>query len=196
MIKTLDSLGWRLRNDAWDLYETTFREVNALAVQRHLMYRAEFDDVMGDDRVRKYLALDNAGNLAGLATFTNDLYSMPLISPDYFARRWPAEFGDRTIWYCGFVGVHPDRQHSGVFAELVETMWRDAAGGLICLDLCRENGEFRRMERVIPLMLHRLAGPGEATRMDTQTFWLYQYPGPTEVDTEDAAPAGVAGTAA
>lgn len=163
---------------AWRLYEGAFRPLDELAVQRHLMYRSEFDEVMADDRVRKYTAHTDAGELAGLSTFTNRLESMPLISPAYFARRWPTQYAQGRVWYCGFVAVEPP--HSGAFGDLVEAMWVDGTAdrGLIALDFCEYNDVTRRMGRVIGLMLHRLAGQAGdelvAVRLDQQKFWGYQ----------------------
>lgn len=76
-VKTVDQVQAELRDEAWTLYSEAFEELNALAVQRHLMYRNEFDDVMGDPRVQKYLCLDDDDTLRGLAVYTNDLGSMP-----------------------------------------------------------------------------------------------------------------------
>lgn len=178
MIKQFDTLPRDLTAEAWTLYEETFRDLNAYAVQRHLMYRAEFDDVMGDDRVEKYLALDDDGALVGLSTYTNQLDAMPLISPAYFARRWPDLYATRRIWYCGFVAVHPRGQGGTAFGELVEAMYRVAAAqnGIIALDTCKHNNDTRHLDRVIPLMLHRLSGEVRTERMDEQTFWLYEFP--------------------
>ena len=53
------------------------------------MYRAEFHDVLADERVDKYVVTAPDGSLAALATMTNELAVVPLISPDYFAHRWP-----------------------------------------------------------------------------------------------------------
>ena len=88
---------------AWELYEGAFGELRSLAVQRHLMYQSEFDDVLLDSRIQKYLCLDDDGRLCGLSTYTNDLFAMPLIAPEYFARRWPELYHENKVWYCGFV---------------------------------------------------------------------------------------------
>jgi hypothetical protein len=163
---------------AWELYSTAFREINALAVQRHLMYRSEFMEVMNDQRIQKYLCLDESGNLCGLSTYTNDLSSWPLISPEYFERRWPELYAQRKIWYCGFVAVLPAGRNNNSFAELVEAMYLVAAtqNGIIGLDFCQHNDDMRKMSRVVRLMLHRFSGDVQAERMDQQSYWLYQFP--------------------
>ncbi|HEU4347241.1 MAG TPA: hypothetical protein VFR35_05580, partial [Actinoplanes sp.] len=60
LVKVIDQItGGELREALWKLYEEAFRELRSLAVQRHLMYRSEFDEVMNDCRVQKYLALED-----------------------------------------------------------------------------------------------------------------------------------------
>ncbi len=168
-----------LIESAWRLYEEAFQDLKSLAVQRHLMYRDEFDEVMRDSRVQKYLCFsDDGGELVGLSTYTNDLHAMPLIAPEYFARRWPEQYRQRKIWYCGFVAVGSAKQYRGAFADLVEAMYLMAANqnGIIALDFCRYNDQLRNMSRVIRLMLHRLSGGVQAECMDQQSFWVYEFP--------------------
>jgi hypothetical protein len=177
-VKVVDEVHETLLEDAWTLYHGAFRELNALAVQRHLMYRSEFDEVMRDQRVQKYLCLDDDDTLCGLSTYTNDLYAVPLISPPYFERRWPQHFAERRIWYCGFVAVDPKGRTANAFGELVRAMYLVAAtqNGIIALDMCRLNDQVRRLSRVVPLMLHRLSGEVRTERMDEQSYWLYEFP--------------------
>lgn len=160
---------------AWQLYDTAFRHLNALTVQRHLMYRSEFDDVMTDRRVEKWLAYSDDGVLLGLATYTNQLSAWPLISPEYFARRWPAHYADGRIWYCGFVAV-PTHEH-GIFVKLIEAMYRHAEerDGVISLDICRHNIEAYRLDRAIGTWLRRISsGRVRSEAADSQTFMIYE----------------------
>jgi hypothetical protein len=167
--------------EAWQFYVEAFQDLNALAVQRHLMYRSEFDEVMRDHRIQKYLSLDDDGTMCGFSTYSNDLDAMPLIAPEYFARRWPDLYAQRKIWYCGFVAVLPrgsKGRANNTFAALVEAMYLVAAtqNGIIGLDFCQYNDEVKHMSRAVRLMLHRFSGGVQAERMDSQSFWLYQFP--------------------
>ena len=177
-VKIVDQVDHEQRDTAWQLYSEAFAELNALAVQRHLMYRHEFDDVMADPRVAKYLCLDGDGNLRGMSTYTNDLDAVPLISPPYFERRWPQQYQQRRIWYCGFVATQTDAAAATAFGELVTAMYHTAAvaDGLIALDFCHRTDEVRQMSRVVRLMLHRLSGHVRAQRIDEQQYWLYEFP--------------------
>jgi hypothetical protein len=177
-IKILDALHDSLLEDAWTLYRDAFQELNALAVQRHLMYRHEFDEVMHDRRVHKYLCLDDDGALCGLSTYTNDLDAVPLISPAYFERRWPTHYAQRRIWYVGFVAVHRNGRAMNAFVELVEAMQLVAAprNGIVGLDVCRYNDEARRLSRATNLLVRRITSTVRMERADEQSYWLYEFP--------------------
>ncbi len=177
-VKVVQALDAHLLPRAWAMYWDAFNQLNAEAVQRHLMRRHEFDQVMADGRVQKYLCFDDTDTLVGLATYTNQLDAVPLISPAYFARRWPDLFDEHRIWYCGFVSVAPAAQATGPFQALVESMWRQAddTAGVIVLDLCRRNAD-RGLAQTIPLMLGRLAGTVRTERLDEQSYWMYEFPG-------------------
>jgi len=164
--------------EAWDLYTEAFRDLNSRAVQRHLMYQSEFDEVMHDERVQKYLCLDDDGTLRGLATYTNDLSAVPLIAPEYFERHWPEHYRSRRIWYIGFVAVHPEAQGCEAFTQMVEQMYLVAVtqNGLVGLDICNYNDDVRNMSRVFRAMIRRLTANMRFTRIDQQSYWLYEFP--------------------
>jgi hypothetical protein len=164
---------------AWELYERALGEMRSLAVQRHLMYQSEFDEVMLDQRIEKYLCYSDEGDLCGFATFSNDLTAMPLISPDYFARRWPDLYRQGRIWYAGFVAVDRDARSSRALLELMEAMYNTASSqnGMIALDFCRHNDTKRNMGRATERILRRFAGGVmRAERMDEEQFWSYEFP--------------------
>jgi hypothetical protein len=162
---------------AWKLYREAFDELRLTAVQRHLMFRTEFDDVMRDTRIRKYVCYDDPGEMTGLSTFTNDLDAMPLISPDYFQHRWPIRFAEKRIWYVGFVAVHPAHRGTGAFEGLVEAMYHTIAGqhAVVGLDMCRRN-EDHGLPDAIQAVLVRLATGVRHQRIDEQSYWLYEFP--------------------
>jgi ribosomal protein S18 acetylase RimI-like enzyme len=170
-----------LSDTLWQLYTEAFDELRVAAVQRHVMDRAEFDDVLGDKRVLKYVGRDalRPDQVAALATFTNELDSMPLISPDYFAHRWPDLYAERRIWYIGFFAIHPQSRGSGLFEEVIADMWTRVQNsrGIAALDICRRNDQIG-LGRAIHHTLASLTEGARASRMDEQTFWLYELPPP------------------
>lgn len=178
-VKQVDVLDGQLLEEAWALYRDAFQELRELAAQRHQMYRDEFDDVMADKRVPKFVAYDDDqdSRLVGLSTYTNDLDAMPLISPAFFAKRWPTEYAAGRIWYVGFVAVG---QNMGAplstFADLLAAMHavsgRDA---LTALDVCSRMDGIRRLPKRVEQLLDHLDGPVRARRLDEQSFWLYEF---------------------
>ncbi len=166
------------REAAWRLYNDAFEELRATAVQRHVMHRFEFDEVMADERVVKVVGLEGSpAVMTGLATYTNDLEAMPLISPDYFARRWPDHYATRRIWYLGFFAVHPEHRGTSIFKAVIENMWQVvlAGQGIAALDICRRN-EGLGLPQAIEQTLQSLSPGVAASRVDEQAFWVYTAP--------------------
>lgn len=163
-------------DSAWALYNKAFEELRRAAVQRHVMYRDEFDQVMADPRVGKYRAFDPADEttVTGLATFTNELLGMPLVSPDYFANRWPQLYAEKRIWYIGFFAIDPDHRGDGIFENVIAHMWQQVLGsnGIAMLDICRRNDQLG-LPYAIHQVLRALTPGAEASRVDEQTYWLY-----------------------
>lgn len=174
------TLAGDLAEQAWKLYSDAFTELNALAIQRHLMTREEFDAVLADPRVDKVLTHDDAGELAGVATFTRDLDAVPLISPAYFERRWPELYTERRIWYIGFVAVAERARKTGAFIEAFAHYYNraDAENGIVCLDVCSYNETAHRLPQSIAAWLRKLSGHRSAAeRADTQAYWIFDMQG-------------------
>src|SRR4051812_43927039 len=179
LIKVVDQIvDEDLHSAAWRLYQDAFDELNTLAVQRHMMFPSEFDEVMRDSRVSKYLALTDEGHLCGIATYTNDLDAVPLIAPQYFERHWPEHYAARKIWYIGFVAVHPQAQGRHMFRQMVEEMYVVAAtqNGLVGIDICTYNDEVRNMSHIFRSMVERLTANMRFQKIDQQSYWLYEFP--------------------
>jgi hypothetical protein len=166
-----------LLEEAWKLYSLSFDELRYLALQRHVMYAEEFDAVMADPLVEKHLIFDDGDrSLQGLATITTHLRSMPLISPDYFARRWPERYLASEIYYIGFVGVHPHSHGTGLFGELIQSLGEDIArvGGVGVVDVCNHNKDRLHLPRAIRWLLSTWADV-EMTELDAQTYVGYEF---------------------
>jgi hypothetical protein len=166
------------RDAAWQLYCEAFDELRATAVQRHVMHRREFDEVMADERVAKVIAAkDDPTAVDALATYTNELEAMPLISPEYFASRWPDLYATRRIWYLGFFAIRPDLRSTGVFEAVIEEMWQVvlAGQGIAALDICGRNEKFGLAQAIEKTL--DTASPGvTASRIDAQAYWVYTAP--------------------
>jgi len=166
--------------DAWKMYESTFSEINGLAVQRHLFYQPEFVEVCLDPRVQKWIAYDDQGLILGMALITNQLDSWSLISPVYFERRYPDRFHRGAIWYIGFVGVDRTRKGSlHVFSALIGGMYpqvRDSAG-MAVMDFCAYNADVRRLPEVTRALLTKFNPRTRHYVLDAQSFHGYTFDG-------------------
>lgn len=166
----------------WELYELAFGELRTVAVQRQLILRAEFDEVLADERVTKYVAVDEAAGerCCAVAAATTDLQAMPLVSPDYFEHRWPQLYRDGHIWYVGFVAIAPEHQRGPLFGRIVGDIARSAAavGGVAAMDVSRYVSEQRRLPEALARYFTRLAPGTRGVRLDEQAYWAYEFPAP------------------
>jgi hypothetical protein len=163
---------------AWRLYQDAFAEINVLAAQRHMMTEGEFMDAWFDKRVQKWISVDDHNELIGLGVQTTDLTSWPLISPAYFALKWPELYTAHKIWYVGFVCTRQDPPAPiDTFGAVIRAMSAEtrAAGGISVMDYCTAN-----VNRGLPkgaLRLLSRAGEVEMEPIDAQTFYAYDFSG-------------------
>ncbi|GAA4971535.1 hypothetical protein [Actinoplanes utahensis] len=178
-VEVMSELPADLLDEAWDFYSNCFNDLRVLAVNRHLMYRHEFDEVMADQRIDKHVALDDDG-VAGMGTITNDLEAVPLVSADYFQYHWPELYEQRRLFYCLFAGSAVGRRSRGVFVALQRSMYApiEEVDGKVFFDICSWNEERNQLPRMIAMILGRAASSGRAqpTRLDAQSFWMYEFP--------------------
>jgi hypothetical protein len=129
--------------------------------------------------VDKYLLHGSDGSLQALSTMTADLRSMPLVSPEYFARRWPERYQAGLIFYIGFLAVHPDSHGTGVFGDLVRAMTEPVAdrGGLAVIDVCSYNKDRLHLPRAIRWLASTWASSVEMADLDAQTYVGYDFAG-------------------
>jgi hypothetical protein len=162
---------------AWDFYHEAFDELRTKAVQRHVLYRDEFDEQMADERVLKYVGVVG-DRITALATVTSDLDAVPLISPEYFESRWPQLYADRQIYYVGFLGVQAGSRGAGVFVQLLRRMGEQilAAESIMVLDVCSHNEEEYSLPTAIRVASARVAGRVKSRRLDSQSYWVYEFP--------------------
>jgi hypothetical protein len=162
-------------DQAWEMYATAFADLRAMALQRHVMYRDEFDQVMTDRRIEKHLAVEpRTEAIVGLATFTNVLDADPLISLEFFAHRWPDLYKQGRIWYLGFFAVDQAYRGSGIFESVIAQMWAPikASGGMAVLDICAYNAAMG-LPQAITRTLRDLSGDMVAAEVDAQTYWAF-----------------------
>ncbi|AHH16442.1 hypothetical protein NONO_c16410 [Nocardia nova SH22a] len=124
-----------------ELYEVAFGPLRSRAIARQVLHRDEFHLEMTDTRVDKIVARTETGTPIGLTTLTRHLDTVPWISPEYFATRFPQHAERDAIYYAGFTLVTPTARHGAAFHAMISTVVRilAAAGGVVGWDICSYN---------------------------------------------------------
>jgi len=157
----------------YELYLDTFGEMAYLAVNRHLLHEHEFMAVMHDQRVTKYVVRGRDGRTpVAMCTLTNDLTTVPWVSPDYYAHHYPDHTARKAVYFLGFILVGREHRRTHVFSRLVEQVAETLVDQeAICgYDICGFNLEERRMADVITRVLGEV-GAIEVREEDVQTFY-------------------------
>ncbi|MFT4294932.1 MAG: hypothetical protein QM582_05910 [Micropruina sp.] len=162
-----------LKASFWPVYQESFGPLRVLAAARQVLTEEEFTAELEDPRVWKYVALDKRGELAGLTTLTNDLSTMPWISPEYFEYRYPEQWKRGAVFYCGVSLVRPDMRRYPVFARMMTCLAQRVAAldGVFAVDMCGYNDQERSLARVSERILNRVAN-FEVRAVDVQTYYV------------------------
>lgn len=172
-IEQLDTVSGPVADEAWDFYQEVFAEVNTLAANRHMMTPDEFEHMLVDKRVQKWIAFNDDGHIIGMSTITNDLDSWPLVSPAFFEKTYPEQFRRQAIWYIGFVGCNPEGTRAHAFRDLIALMYPqvEASDGVFVQDFCTYNVGVRRLPDATRAILRRINRTVQFGRIDSQEFW-------------------------
>lgn len=162
----------------WPLYEEAFGPLRILAAARHVLTFDEFSAEIADPRIWKYVAFDEDGQMVGLTLLTDDLTTVPWISPEYFEHHYPEQYARRAVFYMGFSLVKPSMRHTRVFAAMLNpTALRVASTRGVCAyDVCGHNDRTFAFGAGIERLLHRLAEV-EVTAIDVQTYYAASFTG-------------------
>jgi hypothetical protein len=161
----------------WDLNEVAFRPLEQRAAARQLLTRDNFDLEVLDRRVVKYLARAE-GRVVGLCTITNELETVPWISPNFYETRFPDHFRRGLVFYCGLAMVHPDAGNTRAFARMVSAFGRDIAhaDGILVADMCRYNIDVVELAHAVTLIMRREWGGVEVVEVDRQVYMAWEPP--------------------
>lgn len=158
-------------HDVYGQYRDAFNGLAATAVQRHVMHLGEWEDVMQDPRIWKFVATDD-GEFVGLSTITNDLEAWPLISPDYFRANYPAESARQDVWYIGFAFAVANRR--AVLPYLLGAMYPLSHKGVSIMDFCTENVD-RGLPEYTRGILEKVNPDVGMHLIDAQEFWAIDF---------------------
>jgi GNAT superfamily N-acetyltransferase len=177
-IDVLETLDPDATEAAWQIYLKAFEELRTTSVHRQYMHRHEYDEIIADRRVLKYIGYDDGGAVRAIAGTTKYLNAMPLIAPEYFEHRWPTLYAEQRICYWWFVAVDPPARGSGIFELLVQALYQRVVEdrSVVALDFCRRNVEELRLPQHMDALLTRLSdGHFRSERIDEESFWFYDF---------------------
>lgn len=161
----------------FQLYNDAFRDLRTRAVARQVLHRDEFFDQMADPRVWKFIAWDRDGRSAGLSTLTRDLITVPWISPEYFASRFPDHTARNAVYYWGFSVTCPASRRDRLFIAMLTAIGHVVADadGVCGYDMCAVNTEALQYDGDVRSISPRLADVSLDV-LDTQTYFCATLP--------------------
>ena len=156
----------------YELYEAAFGPLRVRSVARQVLSEEEFADQMVNGSVAKYVAWDAQGNPVGMCALTQHLDTVPWISPEYFAARYPEQWARGAIWYFSFILAHPSLRHSRFIDQMIAVGVDEMVeqGAICAYDMCAFNDEGLGLGRRLAESFGRAAG-APVTRTDTQNYY-------------------------
>lgn len=124
----------------YGLYQLAFEPLKVRAAARQVLSRSEFFAQMADERVDKYVAWEN-GEPTGIITMTRHLTSVPWISAEYFAARYPEHWRRNAIYYLGFLLAHPRNRTTRFLETIVQGLIEplESERAILAYDMCDHN---------------------------------------------------------
>lgn len=165
----------------YQLYLETFGPLETRAVARQVLHEEEFLEEMGDARISKFVAWDQAGEAVAMSTLTAHLECIPWISPGYFGHHYPEHAARGAVYYLGFTLVHPAHRRSRLFSTMLRAVVDvlEAERAVCAYDICAYNDDVLRFGDNIETLLHRMTDVVVA-RIDTQAYYRAVFAGPPD----------------
>lgn len=156
------------------LYEEAFGPLRTLAAARQVLHANEFREEMNDPRILKYVVRSAGGTPLALSTLTNDLTTVPWVSPEYYAAKYPERAARNAVYYLGFTLVRNDSRLKSVFRGVVDLLIERMASedAVLCLDVCAHNDGMGFAE-ALRRMGHATQTPLDV--VDTQTYYVADF---------------------
>lgn len=159
-----------------DLYETAFGPLRTRAMGRQVFSAEEFSQQMTNADVLKYVAWTREGDPVGLAALTNQLSTVPWISPEFFAARWPEHWARGAVWYFSFLLAHPSQRRTRFLDQLVgvgvDALLAQRA--VLGYDMCGYNDGQLSLGDYANEIARRATGVG-ADRVDVQNYYAIDF---------------------
>jgi hypothetical protein len=160
----------------YSLYSQAFEPLRIQAAARHVLTRDEFFGQMTDERVDKYVAWEADHTPIGMITLTRHLDSVPWVSPEYFAARFPEQWARSAVYYLGFGMARPSTRE----VRFLETCTAMAVAPLvaeravIAYDVCSYNDDVLGFgDRIARAARHGSAS--SVQKLDAQVYYAVNF---------------------
>ncbi|WP_227996160.1 hypothetical protein [Nocardia australiensis] len=162
-----------------ELYEKAFGPLRTMAIARQVLHRDEFYEEMRDPRVFKYVAHDDTGEPIGVTTLTRHLETVPWISPEYFAARYPEHAARNAIYYAGFTLVSASARQGAAFHAMIKSIVQVlvAERAAVGWDICSYNNTRFSFADSIRAVLDEQEANVEVAVEDSQTYYAARFTG-------------------
>jgi hypothetical protein len=160
------------------LYEEAFGPLRTRAIARQVLHPGEFHQEMTDPRIQKHVARAPDGEPLGLTTLTRHLETVPWISPEYFAARFPQHAERDAIYYAGFTLVTPGARQGAAFHVMIESVVRILAAerAAVGWDICSYNNSHFSFADALRTAIGEQATVDIAVE-DSQTYYTARFIG-------------------
>ncbi|WP_375424171.1 hypothetical protein [uncultured Friedmanniella sp.] len=177
----------------WELYEAAFGGLRTRSMARQVLTEEEFGAQMVNPDVRKYVAWTADGDPVGMCVVTTDLTTVPWISAEYFAARYPEHWERRAIWYITFLLAHPTQRHSRFLDHIVDVGVGELVeeGAICAYDMCAYNDAELGLSRRVAESFRRTTG-AVSVPSDVQSYYTVDFSSPAAPEAADPTPASPA----
>ena len=159
-----------------DLYETAFGPLRTRAMARQVLTAEEFREQMTNADVLKYVAWTADGEPVGMAALTNQLSTVPWISPEFFTARYPEHSARGAVWYFSFLLAHPSQRRTRFLDHLVAVGVNALLDqrALLAYDMCSYNDFQLHLGRHASDIARHATGVGPE-RVDVQNYYAIDF---------------------
>ena len=171
-IEILEVVEPEVVEDFLAIYRTAFAPLKTLAPARQWLTDDEFRHEMRDPSVLKFVARANDDEIVALTMLATDLATVPWISEEYFAARFPDHYRRNAIFYIGTMLVRPERQGGPWATYLIEHLYHYVGErrGVGCFDCCGFNADVVNLPDLGTRAGHRVARM-DLQLLDRQEYW-------------------------
>lgn len=162
----------------WTMYRSNFAPLETLAILQCCFERDEVLAELANPAITKIVGWQGTTPV-GFAAITNDLESVPQISPRYLRAKYPDHVEGDRIYFGLFVTVSPEHRGMTLFNRLSLAMWQIPAScdGVLVFDICQFNRDTFDTDALVQRVGANFPGSNVEV-IDQQTWYAATLPKP------------------